>query len=265
MLIRVVIADDEPLARRRIHTLLSAQADVEVVAECRDGREAAGAVEKLHPDLLFLDIEMPELDGLTVVESIAAEQMPLVIFVTAYDQYAVKAFEANALDYLLKPFDTERFLKSLNRARANLQRRASDYPKRIASVLTGLVQPAHGNRMVVKSGGRIVFVEADEVDWIEAAANYVRIHAGSQAYLLRETMSAMEAKLDPSRYIRIHRSIIVNVQKIRELQPCNNGEYIAVLRTGKNLSVSRSYRDRLQSMLQIAASQPRPNAPNPEL
>jgi two-component system, LytTR family, response regulator len=251
-MIRVVIADDEPLARNRVRRLLSGEKDIEIVAECKNGREVVDALERHQPELIFLDIEMPELDGFGVMEEVGAEQMPVVIFVTAYDQYAVQAFETHALDYLLKPFDEERFHKALQRARGHMERsRSGEVAARLLAMLHDVrPQPTpSSDRLVIKSGGRVVFLKSEEIDWVEAAANYVRIHAGNDEYLMRETMNAFEAKLDTRRFMRIHRSIIVNLEKIKELQPCNNGEYIVVLRTGKELSLSRSFRDRIQDYL----------------
>ncbi|HET9697556.1 MAG TPA: LytTR family DNA-binding domain-containing protein [Terriglobales bacterium] len=251
-MIRVVIADDEPLARNRIRRLLSGDKEVEIVAECKNGKETVAALDHHQPDLLFLDVEMPEVDGFGVLEQVGAENMPVVIFVTAYDQYAVQAFETHALDYLLKPFDEERFHKALQRARFQVERsRTGEITTRLLAMLHDVrPQPMPASdRLVIKSGGRVVFLKSEEIDWVEAAANYVRIHTGSEEYLMRETMNAFEAKLDSRRFMRIHRSIIVNLEKIRELQPCNNGEYIVVLRTGKELSLSRSFRDRIQDYL----------------
>jgi two-component system LytT family response regulator len=195
---------------------------------------------------------MPEMDGFGVLERVGPENMPVLIFVTAYDQYAVQAFETHALDYLLKPFDEERFQKALQRARVQVGRsRSGEIAARLLAMLhDARPQPTPAaDRLVIKSGGRVVFLKSEEIDWVEAAANYVRIHAGPDEYLMRETMNAFEAKLDPRRFMRIHRSIIVNLEKIKELQPCNNGEYIVVLRTGKELSLSRSFRDRIQDYL----------------
>jgi two-component system, LytTR family, response regulator len=251
-MIRTVIADDEPLARNRIKRLLSDVHDVEIVTECKNGQELLEALEAHRPDLLFLDVEMPEMDGFSVLSQVDPSQLPVVIFVTAYDQYAVQAFETHALDYLLKPFDEERFHKAVNRARAHLDRsRSGEIATRLLAMLhDAKPQPAPAaDRLVIKSGGRVVFLKAEEIDWVEAAANYIRIHAGNDEYLMRETMNAFEAKLDSRRFMRIHRSIIVNLEKIKELQPCNNGEYIVVLRTGKELSLSRSFRDRIQLYL----------------
>jgi two-component system, LytTR family, response regulator len=251
-MIRVVIADDEPLARNRIRRLLSGEKDIEVVAESKNGKEVIAALEHHRPDLLFLDVEMPELDGFGVLEQVGADQMPVVIFVTAYDQYAVQAFETHALDYLLKPFDEDRFRKALQRARLQMERaRSGEIATKLLAMLHDVrPQPSPpSDRLVIKTGGRVVFLKSEEIDWVEAAANYVRIHTGNDEFLMRETMNAFELKLDTRRFMRIHRSIIVNLEKIKELQPCNNGEYIVVLRTGKELSLSRSFRDRIQDYL----------------
>jgi len=268
-MIRVVIADDEPLARNRIRRLLSAEKDIEIIAECKNGRETIEALDQRQPDLLFLDVEMPEVDGFGVIEQVDPEQLPAIIFVTAYDQYAVHAFETHALDYLLKPFDEVRFQRALQRARGHLERsRSGEIATRLLAMLHD-VRPKptpSSDRLVIKSGGRVIFLKSEEIDWVEAAANYVRIHAGVDEYLMRETMNAFEAKLDSRRFMRIHRSIIVNLEKIKELQPCNNGEYIVVLRTGKELSLSRSFRDRIQDYLRRSptflrgAAQPQPPA-----
>ena len=268
MALRTAIADDEPLARKRVRSLLSSEPDIELVAECRDGRETIAAIAQHRPDLLFLDVEMPEVDGFGVLESVGPENMPLVIFVTAYDHYAVRAFEANALDYLLKPFDEQRFSKALARARAELQQGRNGRTRQLSNLLADIGKEKSGerkalDRLVIRSSGRIIFLKTEEVDWIEAAANYVRIHAGGESYLFRETMNSLEARLDPRRYLRIHRSTIVNVEKIRELHPCNNGEYIVVLRNGKELSLSRSFRDRLQEFLsRMTQKESPPNTPS---
>jgi two-component system, LytTR family, response regulator len=251
-MIRVVIADDEPLARNRVRRLLSGEKDIEIVAECKNGREVVAALELHRPELVFLDVEMPEMDGFGVIEQVGPEQMPVVVFVTAYDQYAVQAFETHALDYLLKPFDEERFRKALQRARTHMERaRSGEVATRLLAMLNDVrPQPTPpSDRLVIKTGGRVVFLKSEEIDWVEAAANYVRIHTGNDEFLMRETMNAFEAKLDTRRFMRIHRSIIVNLEKIKELQPCNNGEYIVVLRSGKELSLSRSFRDRIQDYL----------------
>ncbi len=248
-----LIVDDEPLARERLLGLLSNEADIEVLGQCRDGEEAVSAIHERHPDLVLLDVEMPRMDGFEVIDTIGAERMPMVIFVTAYDQHAIKAFQVRALDYLLKPFDRERFSDALQRARTQIESQANgDLGKRLLALMKDLKRDVpKTDRLVVKSGGRLFFLRADEIDWIEAAGNYVRLHVGSQSHLLRETMNGIEARLDPERFFRIHRCRIVNVERIQEMQPWLNGEYSVVLRTGVRLTLSRGYREKLQEKLKV--------------
>jgi two-component system LytT family response regulator len=252
--LRAVIADDEPLARERIRSLLGSEPDVEVVRECRDGLEAVAAIEEERPDLVFLDVQMPELDGFGVIERIGVENAPVVVFVTAFDEYALQAFEVNAVDYLMKPFDRERFRKALARARSQVQRdKGGDLNRKLLALIQELKVP-HGyvERVVVKSSGRIFFLKTDEIDWIEAAGNYIRVFAGTESHLLRETMNSFEQKLDPNRFIRIHRSTIVRIDRIAELQPLFHGDYLVVLQGGKRLTLSRGYRERLSGILDPA-------------
>jgi two-component system, LytTR family, response regulator len=249
--IRVMLADDEPLARERLAALLSAEPDVELVAQARDGEEAATAIHDHSPDLVFLDVQMPQMNGFDVIEAVGTDKMPLVIFVTAYDQHALRAFQVRALDYLLKPFDRERFGDALQRARKQLDREETgDLGRRLLALVKDLRrdQP-RSDRLVVKSGGRLFFLRADEIDWVEAAGNYVRLHVGQTSHLLRETMNAIESRLDPEKFFRIHRSRIVNMERIQELQPWLNGEYAVLLRTGTRLTLSRGYREKLQDRL----------------
>ncbi len=249
--IRTLIVDDEPLARRGIRAHLQRQKDFEVIGECRNGREAVEAIAAQTPDLVFLDVQMPELDGFTVVETVGVDRMPPVIFVTAYDRYALKAFEIHALDYLLKPFDDERFAKALERARRHSERSdLNDLSQRLQGLLNDL-KPArkHVERLVVRSAGRILFLNVAEIDWIEAADNYVRLHTGRESHLLRETMNSLEKKLDPEQFLRIHRSRIINIRKIKELQPLFRGEFDIMLQDGTRLESGRGYRDRVQSLL----------------
>lgn len=251
--IRALIVDDEPLARDRLQALLTAEQDVEVVGQCRDGEEAVSAIVEHHPDLVFLDVQMPQMDGFEVIDAIGSDRMPLVIFVTAYDTHAIRAFQVRALDYLLKPFDRDRFSDALQRARRQLEDQSSgDLGRRLLALVKDLRrdQP-RTDRLVVKSGGRLFFLRTDEIDWIEAAGNYVRLHVGSSAHLLRETMNAIESRLDPEKFFRIHRSRIVNMERIQELQPWLNGEYAVVLRTGERLTLSRGYREKLQDKLRL--------------
>jgi two-component system LytT family response regulator len=249
--IRTLIVDDEPLARERLAGLLSNEPDIELVAQCRDGEEAVTAIVDHEPDLVFLDVQMPQMNGFEVIEAVGGERMPLVIFVTAYDQHALRAFQVRALDYLLKPFDRERFNEALQRARHQIERDESgDLGRRLLALVKDLRrdQP-RTDRLVVKSGGRLFFLRADEIDWVEAAGNYVRLHVGSTSHLLRETMNAIEGRLDPEKFFRIHRSRIVNMERIQELQPWLNGEYAVLLRTGTRLTLSRGYREKLQDRL----------------
>jgi two-component system LytT family response regulator len=246
--IRALIVDDEPLARERIRMLLDQEHDVEIVGECGNGTDALRGIEKLALDLVFLDVQMPELTGFEVLDRLDAARMPVIVFVTAYDQYALKAFEVCALDYLLKPFDRERFGRALGRARAELERRKSgQVNEQVLKLLAELNQSKqYVEKLIVRAGGRVLFLRTDEVDWIEAAGNYVRLHAGKQDYLYRETMTKLEAQLNPERFARIHRSTIVNVERIKELQPWFRGDYQVVLREGQKLTLSRSYRSRLK-------------------
>jgi two-component system LytT family response regulator len=248
-----LIVDDEPLARERLLGLLSNESDIEVLGQCRDGEEAVSAIHERHPDLVLLDVEMPRMDGFEVIDTIGPERMPMVIFVTAYDQHAIKAFQVRALDYLLKPFDRDRFSDALQRARTQIESQTNgDLGKRLLALMKDLKRDApKTDRLVVKSGGRLFFLRADEIDWIEAAGNYVRLHVGNQSHLLRETMNAIEARLDPERFFRIHRCRIVNVERIQEMQPWLNGEYSVVLRTGVRLTLSRGYREKLQDKLKV--------------
>jgi two-component system, LytTR family, response regulator len=249
--IKVLVADDEPLARERLAGLLSQEADIEVVGQARDGEEAVTAIHDDSPDLVFLDVQMPQMSGFDVIEAVGSDRMPLVIFVTAYDQHALKAFQVRALDYLLKPFDRERFKDALGRARKQLERDENgDLGRRLLALVKDLRrdQPK-SDRLVVKSGGRLFFLRTDEIDWVEAAGNYVRLHVGPGSHLLRETMNAIEGRLDPEKFFRIHRSRIVNMERIQELQPWLNGEYAVLLRTGTRLTLSRGYREKLQDRL----------------
>lgn len=249
--IKTLIVDDEPLARERLANLLGPIEDIDIVGQCRDGEETVTAIHDTTPDLVFLDIQMPNMSGFDVIDAVGAEAMPLVIFVTAYDQHALRAFQVRALDYLLKPFDRERFNEALQRARKQLERdETGDIGRRLLALVKDLRrdQP-RSDRLVVKSGGRLFFLRADEIDWVEAAGNYVRLHVGNSSHLLRETMTSIESRLDPEKFFRIHRCRIVNMDRIQELQPWLNGEYAVVLRTGERLTLSRGYREKLQERL----------------
>jgi len=247
---RTIIVDDEALARERIRTLLAGDPEIEIVGECVDGKQAISTVANTAPDLIFLDVQMPEVDGFGVIEAMAGAQaqMPAVIFVTAHDQYAVRAFEAYALDYLLKSFNRKRFQAALNRAKEQLhQSRSGIWNERIAGLLTDLQsRQKHLTRLVVRSSGRIFFLRVDEINWIKAADNYVRIYEGRESHMIRETLQALESRLDPAKFARIHRSTMVNVDRIRELKPMFHGDYLVTLLDGTELTLSRNYRQNLK-------------------
>lgn len=251
--LRTLIVDDEPLARERVRGLLAHESGVDAVLEARNGIEAIQLIREERPDLVFLDVQMPEMDGFGVIETIGAERFPAVIFTTAYDQYALRAFEVAAADYLLKPLDPDRFHRAMERARSLAQR-----PQALEAELLGLLQrlpsrPKYLERLVVRSGGRISFLRTDELDCIEACGNYLKLCVGSEEHLLRMTISAIEGRLDPGRFYRIHRSTIVNVEKVKELQSTFHGEYVVILLSGRRLTLSRTYRDKLQALLENAA------------
>jgi two-component system LytT family response regulator len=245
-----MIVDDEPLSRQRVRDLLADEQGFTLVGECGDGLEAVAALAKLPCDLVFLDVEMPGLDGLQVAHRLASNRGPAVIFVTAHDCYALPAFEVHAVDYLLKPFDRERFRKALMWARASIGRDQQEAPADLPPVslaeLRGERKPV--DRLTIRSGGRIYLVKTEEIDWIEAAGNYLRLHSGATTHSLRETMNNLEGRLDPDRFWRIHRSTIVNVDRIRELQPLFHGDYVVILQDGTELTLSRTYRRTLPGL-----------------
>lgn len=248
---KVVIVDDEPLARERIRTLLASEHDVEVVAECGEGRLAVQAIREHRPDLLFLDVQMPGMNGFGVLTALGSTRLPITIFVTAYDRYAIQAFEVNALDYLLKPFSPKRMRSALERARRELERSdGQDVGQRLVTMLADLGgAKKYQRQLVVRQAGRIVFVKVEEIDWVEAEGNYVRLHVGATSYLIRETMKAMEVKLDPEQFVRIHRSTIVRADCIKELQPLFHGEHAVILRSGVRLVASRGPDNKLKKLL----------------
>ncbi|MGE3956943.1 MAG: LytR/AlgR family response regulator transcription factor [Vicinamibacterales bacterium] len=248
--IRTLVADDEPIARARVVSLLKGEEDIEVVRECATGEEARAAIEQGNLDLLFLDIQMPEITGMELARTIQTHGMPAVVFVTAYDQYALRAFEVHALDYLLKPFSSDRFRAALGHAREHLAKRRSVDGGTVPSTRPAADgETGRRSRLMVKSGGRIHFVRTADIDWCDAAGNYVRMHVGPQEYLVRDTMSHLESQLDPQQFMRIHRSTIVNVDRIQEMQSSFNGEYVVLLRNGTRLTLSRGYRDAIQARL----------------
>lgn len=249
--IRTLIVDDEPIAREGVRVQLAKDARVEVVGECGNGLEAVAAIRELSPALVFLDVQMPGMNGFEVVEAIGAEAMPAVVFVTAYDKYALHAFDVSAVDYLLKPFDAERFQKAFQRAKDQIQKRNVESVNKTLHNLLETIRPARKylERFVVKSAGRIFFLQASEIDWIEASDNYVSLHAGRETHLIRETLTALESKLNPEDFIRIRHSAIVNIRRIRELQPLFKGDYQILLQSGAKLTTSRRYRNKIAGLL----------------
>ena len=256
-MIRALIVDDEPVARRGIRQHLQTESDVAIIGECANGREAVAAIERQTPDLVFLDVQMPLLDGFGVVAAIGAQNLPAVVFVTAYDEHAIRAFEVNALDYLLKPIDNERFQKTLARVRERIGgSKTKQLEQNLIALLRSLEEArAEGKRatylerVVIKEAGRVFFISVDEIDWISAHGNYVQIHAKGKAHLLRETMDGMEGKLDARKFLRLRRSTIVRIERIKELQPLFNGEYVVILKDNSRLTSSRRYRQNLDALL----------------
>lgn len=246
--IRAVIVDDEPLAIKRIRDLLQGIRGFEIIGECKNGMEAIEAVESLAPDLLFLDIQMPEINGFDVLQALEPEHRPFVIFVTAFDQYAIKAFEVHALDYLLKPFDPDQFLEKVKRVREMIMKMGSQ--KNVDKLVTHVKSSKpFSSRLLVKSAGRITFVSISEIEWIESAGNYLRIHVKGELHLMRETMNSMEKQLDPEQFARIHRTAIVNLDRIKEMRPSMKGEFEVELKTGERLIMSRKYRALLEERI----------------
>jgi len=248
---RVLIVDDEPLARERLRRLLESEPSVEVAGECGDGASAVATISATSPDLVFLDVQMPEFGGFEVLEKLSSDKLPAVIFVTAYDQFALKAFEVHAIDYLLKPINPDRLKQALQRALNQIQQQqATDLSRRLAALLAEVGGGARApERLAVKSSGKVVFIKVEDIDWVEAADNYVNLHVGAESFLHRETMSALESLLPASKFMRISRSTIVNVDRIKELQPLFHGEYSVILRNGARLTLSRSYRDKLAQLM----------------
>jgi two-component system, LytTR family, response regulator len=249
--IDTLIVDDEVLARKKLCVLLERDPDFRIVGECATASDAIRALRELRPDLLFLDIQMPDDDGFSVINSIGPDSRPRIIFTTAYDNYAIQAFDAEAVDYLLKPFDEERFARAVKRAKSEIIAEATQLATSSDSDSRTNTSPAL-ERFIVKSEGRILFFTTDEIDWIEAASNYVKLYSSGKGHLVRHTMNEMEKKLDNRQFLRIHRSIIVNVKKIRGVQPCNSGEFIVTLVNGKELPSSRGYRGNLGLLLKSA-------------
>lgn len=250
-MMRVVIVDDEAPARRRLRTLLAREPDIEVVGECRDGPSAIDAVREHRPDLLFLDVQMPEMDGFEVLAEIGVDAVPVVVFVTAYERHALGAFDSGAVDYLLKPFTNARFTRSLTRARSLLRRDEDRSASRmqLEAVLAATVGRRGAARIPLKVDGKVQLLEVSAIDRIEAARNYVRVFAGGRSYLVRESLKQMTARLEPHGFVRLHQSHLVNLDRIMELHPWSHGEYIVILRSGTRLNSSRTYGEALRRAL----------------
>jgi len=255
MTVRVLIVDDETVARRRIRRLLAGEPDVTVVGECADGASAVRAITRDRPDVAFLDVQMPELDGFDVVQAISPKDLPAVVFVTAFDRYALRAFDVHAIDYLLKPFTRERFQTALSRARDRLDRRGRDH--NIAALLEHLrAKRRYPDRVAVRAADHFIVVDWRDVDWIEAADNYVKLHLGAKQLLVRDTLTSIERQLNPDRFARIHRSAIVQLDRIAELHPAGHGDAEVILRGGTRLTLSRTCRERVQRFFLSAAPPP---------
>jgi len=245
---RTLIVDDEPLARERLRGFLADDPTIEVVGEAGNGREAVGAILQLAPDLVFLDIQMPEMDGFEVIAALKDKVPPAVVFATAYDQFAVKAFEVHAVDYLLKPFDSDRVNETLRRVARRLKQGEANGPRLDGLLAEIKSRPDTPGRLLIKTDKKMVLVPMDDIDWVEAADNYVVLHVGKESHIQRETLSAMEIKLPSDTFIRISRSTIVNINRIKELQPLFHGEYAVILKTGARLTLTRTYRDGLEKL-----------------
>lgn len=251
-MIRTLIIDDVELARARLRRCLRDEPEIEIVGECEDGAKALESIRALAPDLIFLDVQMPALDGFGVLRALVGERAPAVIFVTAYNEYAIQAFEVNALDYLLKPVDCERLGKAVERARASLAKPSQtlDLERRFRAMLDDIKGGAKFlKRLTIKLAGRTILLPVDEIDWIETYGNYLKVHAGRESHLLRATMQSLEGKLNPEKFVRVHRSVIVNIEKVKEIYPRSNGDQDLVLEDGQQLMLSRNYRDRFFALI----------------
>jgi two-component system LytT family response regulator len=254
MKIRTLIVDDEPLAREWVRNGLQDEPDLEIIGECGDGFEAVRTIAAEKPDLVLLDVQMPGLDGFGVLASVDAEDLPAVVFITAFDRYALKAFEAHAVDYLMKPFSGERLHEAVERARAEIERSSStDLRATLHALLEDIQRErAYPEWLLIKRDERSVFLRVEDIDWIESARNNVRLHVGKEVYVYHETTSGIEARLDPRHFFRIHRSTIVNIERIREMNPWFNGDYAVTLKDGTRLTLSSTYRDRLKDFRRLA-------------
>jgi len=253
MTIKTLIVDDEPLARERIRTILGNYPEFTITGECSDGFEAIRRITNDKPDLLFLDVQMPEMDGISVLKALKPDQIPVTIFITAYEDYALQAFEVHAADYLLKPFDKVRFIKAIEWAKEQISPKSMHSSKQTDNTTDHNDDDSkHGsqmNRIMIKSNGRVNLIKVSDIDWIEASGNYLRLHVGDKVHLIRETMAKMEDKLNDEQFMRIHRSTIVNIDRIKELQPWFHGEYEVHLHNGTRLTMSRGYKDKLHGFI----------------
>ncbi|HEX8844328.1 MAG TPA: LytTR family DNA-binding domain-containing protein [Pyrinomonadaceae bacterium] len=256
--IKTLIVDDEPLARRTIRDLLAADPEIEIIGECSSGLEAVKFIRREPPDLLFLDIQMPGMNGFEALSKIEYEQIPAIIFVTAFDRYALQAFEIHALDYLLKPFTDKRFEEALRQAKSQVELKEINRLSQSLLALLGdqagrdaatLKRKSFLTKFMIRSGGRVAFIKAADVDWIAADDYYIKLHIGGKSHLLRISMNELEEKLDPKRFLRIHRSTIINFDRVKELHQNPNGEYVVVLKDGTELKLSRGRRERLEELL----------------
>jgi len=252
---KVLIVDDERLSRRRIRRLLTLEPECEVIGECCNGVEAVSFLRKTRPDILFLDVQMPELDGFEVIQA-TAKSRPLIIFTSAYEDYALRAFEVHAFDYLMKPFDGRRFLDSLQRAKARIrQERAGTPDSRLFELMENFSKTQSSpDRIAIRNNGRVLFVKLADIDWIEASDNYACLHCGRDTHIVRETMSELESRLNPAHFLRVHRSAIVNLDRIKELQPWFRGDYRVILRDGTELTLTKNHREKLESRLLLGAA-----------
>lgn len=253
MSIKTIIVDDVELARDRINMLLD-DAEIEIIAECENGREAIEAIRNLQPDLVFLDVQMPKIDGFDVINAIGVDKMPIVIFVTAYDEFALRAFEVNAVDYLLKPFDEQRLAKAVARAKGELKKQKSspDIEQKLRNLLKEIrSEPYYLRRIPVKTARGTILILTEEIDWIASSGHYLELHVGDETHLIREKLSNIEAKLDPQLFMRIHRSTIINLDRIKSLHPLFNGDHLVILKNGRELNLSRTYHEKLMTQLKI--------------
>ena len=249
--IRALVADDELLARKFIRRMLKQDSEVEIVAECSNGTEAVATIRKEKPDLVFLDVQMPEMNGFAVLDAVRLDHLPEIIFTTAYESYAIRAFELHALDYLLKPFDQVRFKAALKYAKERFHSQQDDEKQiQIGTLLESIrAQREYLDRIIIRADGRITFLHTREIDWIEADDKYVHLHTGKSAKMVRQTLTAIESQLDPKKFVRVHRSAMVNVDRVKELQPLFNGEHSLILESGTRLTLSRKYKDKLFEIL----------------